>query len=113
LQEKRAGDAGGMYWDEYLAKIEAAAKLSPDRVEEAFRVLGPGAEYWAQFVLRVATTLHRIAHEYEGKTLVIVTHGGVVDGSLIAHFGVSPFTQPSFSLDTANTGITHWEHFRR
>jgi probable phosphoglycerate mutase len=113
LQEMRGGDIGGMYWDEYLAKLGAAANFTPDTVGEAFRVLAPGAENWAQFVLRVATTLHRIAHEYEGKTVVIVSHGGVVDGSLIAHFGVSPFNRPSFGLNTENTSITHWEHFRR
>ena len=108
LQEMRPGDTGGMYWDEY---VELHGR--PDPVREPFRSIAPGAENWPQFLLRVATTLDRIAREYEGKTAVLVCHGGVVDGSLLSLFGLSSFIAPSVDLYTENTSITHWEHYER
>ncbi|MDQ3928697.1 MAG: histidine phosphatase family protein [Chloroflexota bacterium] len=108
LQEMRPGDTGGMYWDEYVEKHGR-----PDPVRQPFGRLTPTAESWGQFMLRVATTLHRIAHEHEGKTLVLVCHGGVVDGSLIGLLGLGTFYRPSFVLDTKNTAITHWQHYEK
>lgn len=108
LQEMRPGDNGGMHWDEY---VEKHGRLDP--VREPFRGMSPTGENWGQFMLRVATTLHRIAHEHDGKTVVLVCHGGVVDGSLIGLMGLGTFYRPNFILDTRNTSITHWQHFER
>src|SRR5688500_15674568 len=105
LQEIRPGDPGEMYWDEYIEKHGF-----PDPVREPFRAVAPGAENWGQFVLRVAMTLHRIAHEYEGKNVVLICHGGVVDASIIGLFGLGTFFRPPFNLATHNASITHWEH---
>jgi probable phosphoglycerate mutase len=108
LQEMRPGDPGGMYWDEYIEKHGR-----PDPVREPFQILAPGAENWGQFMLRLATTLHRIAHQYEGKSVVLICHGGVVDGSFLCLMGLSTFTPPAFLGETYNTSITHWEHYER
>lgn len=108
LQEMRPGDNGGMYWDEY---VEQHGR--PDPIREPFRRLTPTAENWGQFMLRVATTLHRIAHEHEGKTVVLVCHGGVVDGSLIGLMGLGTFYRPGFVLEVENTAITHWQHYEQ
>ncbi|HEX8228127.1 MAG TPA: histidine phosphatase family protein [Chloroflexia bacterium] len=108
LQEMRPGDNGGMYWDEYVEQ-----RGRPDHIREPFHRMTPTAENWGQFMLRVATTLHRIAHEHEGKTVVLVCHGGVVDGSLIGLLGLGTFYRPAFTLDTDNTAITHWQHFEQ
>jgi 2,3-bisphosphoglycerate-dependent phosphoglycerate mutase len=105
LQEIRPGDPGDLYWDEYIEKHGF-----PDPAREPFRGVAPGAENWGQFVLRVAMILHRIAHEYEGDSVVLVCHGGVVDASIIGLFGLGTFFRPSFGLGTRNTSITHWEH---
>src|SRR5215210_102831 len=107
LQEWRPGDNGGMYWDEY---IEKHGRDDPFR--EPFRPMAPGGEYLAQFILRVASTLHRIAHEHEGKRVVLVCHGGVIDSSLFCFFGLSPLLRPPVDLDSLNTAITHWKHFK-
>jgi probable phosphoglycerate mutase len=107
LQEWRPGDNGGMYWDEYIEKYGR-----DDPFREPFRTTAPGGEYWSQFLLRVAATLHRIAHQYEGKSVVLVCHGGVVDGSLITFFGLSALYRPGVTLDADNTSITHWKHSR-
>ncbi|HKP51649.1 MAG TPA: histidine phosphatase family protein [Chloroflexia bacterium] len=107
LQEWRPGDNGGMYWDEYIEKYGR-----DDPFREPFRTTAPGGEYWSQFMLRVISILHRIAHEYEDKSIVLVCHGGIVDGSLISFFGLSALYRPHLSLDTDNTAITHWKHFQ-
>jgi probable phosphoglycerate mutase len=105
LQEMRPGDPGDLYWDVYIEKHGF-----PDPVREPFKPVAPGAENWGQFALRIATTLHRFAHEYEGKHLVLVCHGGVIDYSIIGLFGLGTFFRPSFDLATRNTSITVWEH---
>jgi probable phosphoglycerate mutase len=108
LQEWRPGDSGGMYWDEYTEKH---GRTDPWR--EPFRMTNPTEEHWGHFMLRVASTLHRIAHEYEGKHVVLVCHGGIIDGSILTFMGHSTFFRPHFSTQVDNTSITHWEHFTR
>ena len=68
----------------------------------------PSAETWVQFMLRAATALNRITHEHEGKTIVIVCHGGIVDCSFITFFGMSTLQFPQAYFDTHNTSINHW-----
>jgi probable phosphoglycerate mutase len=59
-------------------------------------------------MLRVATTLERIAEEHAGKHVVIVCHGGVIDGSLIYFFGLDGLRLPRVRFYTRNTSITCW-----
>ena len=40
----------------------------PDFARDPYRPLAPGGESWAQFLLRVGTTLNRIADAHDGKT---------------------------------------------
>ena len=105
LQEWRPGDSGGIYWDEY---IEKHGHTNP--FKQPFHLTSPTAEAWAQFTIRVASTLHRIAHEYEGKHVVLVCHGGIVDASLLTFLGLSTLFLPHFSTQVENTSITHWQH---
>ncbi len=42
----------------------------------------PGGETIAEFHLRAAAALHRVLAEHVGSTLVVVTHGGVIDVAL-------------------------------
>ena len=79
-QEQSVGDFDGMPWEEVESQI-------PDNRQEPFRPFGPHGENWGQFVLRVGTTLDRILHENDGKTIVIVCHGGVIDASFLVFFG--------------------------
>lgn len=104
VQEMRVGEADGMRLDEFAARYG-----TPDYERDPYRPLAPGGESWAQFLLRVGTALHRIATEYAGKTVVIVCHGGVIDGSLICFFGMDTQALPLVDFRTHNTSITHWE----
>jgi probable phosphoglycerate mutase len=71
--------------------------------------IAPGAETWAEFNLRMGTALHRITQEHEGKTIVLVCHGGIIDGSFQLFFELSTLQFPRALLGgTRNTSITHW-----
>jgi probable phosphoglycerate mutase len=103
VQEIRPGGSRGMHIDEFRA-------LEKKYIENrnSFVGLAPGSESWAQFVLRVGTALNRILNEHEGKTIVIVCHGGVIDTSFSYFFGIDMLHSPRAGFYTHNTSITHW-----
>jgi probable phosphoglycerate mutase len=102
MQELNVGEIDGVPWRDIAATV-------PDFRTEPFRPIAPGGENWPQFVLRVATAFERIVREHEGKTIVVVCHGGVIDSSFAIFYGASAFTFPPVDLATRNTSITHWE----
>ncbi len=109
VQEFRIGDeVDGMSITEFEAKYPPL-----DIAREPFRPIAPGAENWPQFMLRVGTALDRISRQHQGKTVVIVTHGGFVDGSFVYFFGLPSMKLPPAWLLTENTSITQWEQDNR
>ena len=103
VQELRDGVAEGLIEEEYRAKYgEVNFRETP------FRQVAPAGENWGQFVLRVSTAFDRIIRENEGKTMVIVCHGGVIGVSFIYFFGMGSLQYPQAGFDTDNTSITHW-----
>ncbi len=58
--------------------------------------------------MRAAMALDRITRQHEGKTIVVVCHGGVIGVSFLYFFGMSTIQLPQVGLDTYNTAITHW-----
>jgi len=108
VHEMRPGEADGMSWNDYAERFGI-----PDFEQEPFRPLAPGGESWATFMLRVASSLDRISKEYAGKTVVVVCHGGVIDGSFLYFFGVNILPRPGVEFYTRNTSITQWERHER
>jgi len=103
VQELRDGVAEGMHVKEYRARYgEVNFRETP------FRQVAPAGENWGQFVLRVGTALDRITSQYEGKTVVIVCHGGVIGVSFFYFFGIGTLQYPQAGFDTCNTSITRW-----
>jgi probable phosphoglycerate mutase len=103
VQELRDGMSEGMHIEEYRARYgEVNFRETP------FNQRVPEGENWGQFVLRAATALDRIIREYEGKTIVIVCHGGVIGVSFLYFFGTGSLQYPQAGFDTDNTSITHW-----
>jgi 2,3-bisphosphoglycerate-dependent phosphoglycerate mutase len=105
VQELRPGSLSGMHVDEY--KTLRAAR-DADFYLDPFARLVPDEENWAQFVLRIGTAMRRIIDQYEGKTVVIVCHGGVIDATFTYFFGLDSLHPARVRLYTHNTSITHW-----
>lgn len=106
VQELRDGASEGMDEEEYSERY-GRVNFS----ETPFRQVAPGGENWGQFVLRVCTALDRLLQEHEGKTIVLVCHGGVIGLSFLYFLGVDTLHYPQSGFDTHNTSITHWKRF--
>jgi probable phosphoglycerate mutase len=79
----------------------------PHEQKPFFQVI-PGAESWAQFMLRACTSLNRITRRYAEQTIVVVCHGGVIDASFHYFLRLSTLHLPPSYFATRNTAITHW-----
>ena len=109
LHEIRVGDEGdGLTLDEYKRRFGWVDIAANPHIP-----IDPSGESWARFMLRVGETLTRIGRDYRGKTVIIVCHGGVVDGSLVHFFGMSPAVFPPARLHTLNTSLTLWTYTQR
>lgn len=106
LEEVRPGEAEGMTWDQYFAFYGTTEGWQPSVP------FAPGAEAWTTFAARVANAIDRVARSYAGATVLLVTHGGVVDASLFHFFGLDPEKQPPIDFSTSNASITEWERAR-
>ncbi len=103
VQELNVGEADGLSVGDFKAKYGLV-----DFRQQPFHPIAPGGEFWGSFVLRVAVALDRIVREHEGKTIVVVCHGGVIDASFQIFFGMNTLTFPNAEFHTHNTSITHW-----
>lgn len=103
LCEVHTGVADGLEWAEWGVRYG-----SFDMEAEPDRVFAPEGESWNSFHERVRQVLARLAHEYEGRTVVAVCHAGVIQASLGVLLGIS---QPGTGarLAPTNTGLTEWE----
>lgn len=108
LSELLPGDSDGITWDEF---VRVYGDYDPEA--EPYRPLSPGGESYAEFLLRVGRTLHRLADTHVGRTAVVACHGGVIDGSLACFLGLPTQRPPAYDLRTRNTSVTEWELHRR
>ena len=100
LEEWR-GDNGSLSQDEFNARWQRLTEA-----QKPYYRWVPGGESWLEFAARVHIALHRIEQEHDGKTIVIVTHGGVIQAAFGYFFGISPVTIPGVAFE--NTSITQW-----
>lgn len=103
VEEWRDGEAERWSIDEYKEKLDAV-----EFDQKPYFHVAPGAESWVEFMSRAGSALNRITQQYEGKTIVLVCHGGIIDSSFISFFGMSTFQFPRAFFNTHNTSITHW-----
>jgi len=89
--------------DEYIEHF----KSIPHDQKPFFQII-PNAESWVQFMLRACTALNALTQRYEGRTIVVVCHGGVIDASFHLFLRLSTLHLPPSYFDTQNTSITHW-----
>ena len=103
VEELRPGKAEGMTNEQYRQTFGVV-----NVEEDPFRPVAPGGESWTQFMQRMGAALYRITHEYTGKTIVVVCHGGIIEGSFYAFFDLGMLQGPQAHFTTTNTSITHW-----
>jgi probable phosphoglycerate mutase len=108
IQELNFGDLEG------LTQAEVGNRFGLFSLDhEPFHRHGNTGESWAEFTFRTCRALDRMTRAYAGQTIVLVTHGGVIDSSFIYFQGLTPLKQLPIVLDAHNTSITHWQqaHF--
>jgi probable phosphoglycerate mutase len=96
LKEMIPGAIDGTPWPEFTPfDVEA----EPDRE------LSPGGESLRVFRARIASVLDRLAATYEGQTVIAVSHGGFIFGSLYHGVGAP---NGRWNVDVDFTSITEW-----
>lgn len=110
FQEFRIGNRAGIA-DKDIG--EAFGLVDFER--EPLRPVAPGGESWQQFTTRISSAFDRITRDYDGKTVVIVTHDGVICASFLYFLGlpslkfVKGIFRPAFGqFYTNTTSITNW-----
>lgn len=92
-------ECDGLTFDEYVERFG-----SHDWESDRYLVGFPGGETLAAFHLRVGEAISQTVHRYEGQTIVVACHGGVIDAALrqalrTAQVGV-------FEINTVNASMT-------
>jgi probable phosphoglycerate mutase len=93
-------DADGLTFDEFVARYGDPNWAAGDPYIVGF----PGGETIAQFRHRAATAFHRLAAGYDGATVMVVCHAGVIDVALRSFLNL-PY-HGVFELQTLNTSLT-------
>jgi probable phosphoglycerate mutase len=106
LCELHPGESDGLDWVEFESRYGA-----PDWGADPHRPLSPGGESWATFMGRVGATLGRLATVHAGQTVVIVSHGGIVQGSMVSFLRLPDFGL-TVELWVENTSLTEWTRRR-
>ncbi|HEU5486622.1 MAG TPA: histidine phosphatase family protein [Microlunatus sp.] len=106
IRELDPGIADGLSVAEWRDRFPG---LDPGPLAAPFQAFAPEGESWAAFQARVGAALASIIARHPDETVVAVTHGGVIESSLLLAFGVGATAHP-VEFDLANTGITHWRH---
>ena len=104
LHELRPGAADGLLREEARERYG-----SGDFRRGPFQPKSPGGEIWGAFLLRVGTMLDRVTRDYAGKTVVLITSGGVIHATFLVFFGMHTLIPPSAWFATDNASITTWE----
>jgi probable phosphoglycerate mutase len=100
LEEWRC-DRGALSPEEFTARWRQVSDA-----QRPFFQWVKGGESFVELTARVQLALNRIWQKHEGKTIVLVTHGGVIQASFAYFFNLSAVAIPGIS--TENTAITHW-----
>jgi broad specificity phosphatase PhoE len=104
LCEMQPGDADGLSQEVYRALYgEFDLAADPDHP------YAPNGESWHDFTGRVDRTMKRFAHQFEGQTVVAVSHAGFIMASILMLFAI-PRPGTGAYLDLANTSLTEWQY---
>ena len=103
--ERHPGEADGMTWVDYEARYQRRGLPGDDPEFPT----SPGGESWIDFLDRAAAALTSVAVRHPGGLVVVVSHGGVIDSSMIRFLGLAEHGN-LVRLHPGNTSITEWRH---
>lgn len=106
LHELRPGESDGMRIEEARERFEGFRRF----LLEPFTPIAPGAESWGSFQMRASAALERLIQRHQGQTIVLVTHGGVIEVSFLYLLGLGPQARTRAAFHVRNTALTHWRH---
>jgi broad specificity phosphatase PhoE len=122
LRERNFGIMEGLTRDEVAIKYPEVHEGYMKR-KSHFQV--PEGESLVQLYSRVTSELQSIAEKWEGKNILVISHGGVLDCAMRMVFGISLDTRRNFSIFNASLNtflyknnqwdLEEWgniEHFR-
>jgi 2,3-bisphosphoglycerate-dependent phosphoglycerate mutase len=89
----------GMTFGEFVERFGM-----PDWESDPYAVTFPEGESIAAFHHRVGAALHRTVARHDGRTVMVVCHGGVIDAIVRSALRTPP--TGGFELHTLNTSIT-------
>lgn len=95
-------ECDGMLYSEFIEKF------GMPRWDDLHAVVFPGGETVGQFQERVIDTLRRTIRAYEGGSVVVSCHGGVID-TVLRHT-LHMHSTGKFELSTNNTSLTELVH---
>ncbi|HEY4334080.1 MAG TPA: histidine phosphatase family protein [Ilumatobacteraceae bacterium] len=98
-------DCDGITFDEFVKRHGER-----DWEHDPYSIGFPGGETLAAFHLRIGVTISATVRRFEGKTVVIACHGGVVDAALRQALHAPSIG--AFDIWTLNTSITELDLVR-
>src|ERR1700726_847399 len=101
VQELNLGECEGLTFEEIVERFGHT-----DWDQAPFRRLAPNPDSWIEFVTRACRGIDRITREYDGQTIVIVCHGGIIQATFAYLFRLAIWRQ--LPIIAHNTSITHW-----
>ncbi len=103
LCERHPGEADGLSWEEYRQNYKGNF-LEGKNVEQP---LSPGGETYSEFFDRVKGFLLKVTEEESGKCIVLVSHGGFIESSMVATLEIDTF-ENRVMFHPKHTSITEW-----
>jgi 2,3-bisphosphoglycerate-dependent phosphoglycerate mutase len=102
LCELHPGQADGLRFEELTDRFG-----EPDWDRDPEATLAPGSESWHEFVDRAAEAVVRLTDAHPGETIVVATHGGVVEATMLRLLGVRA-DRVRLELVTGHASLTVW-----
>ena len=92
-------ECDGMTFQEFIDRYGM-----PDWESDPYAQTFPGGETIAEFDVRVGRVFSQVVREHQGGSVVIVCHGGVIDG--LMRYTLRSARTGLFELHTKNTSLT-------
>ena len=102
VAELHPGDADGLTWAQYAERFSGV-----DWDVDPTVPIAPSGESWATFTQRAVAAIDALAQEFAGQTIVVATHAGVVESSMLHHCFGGPAGR-RLGLRTDHASVTEW-----